>query len=77
MNKSPSNLFVLLNTQTSLQTESEHQMIFFLSCFGALFDAEHDTEVKHTLYAGDWIISLSQKLDTDGYLHENNTHKKS
>ena len=33
-------------------------------------------DTDHTLYSGDWNISLSQQMDTDGYLHENNTHNR-
>ena len=35
---------------------------------------ETDPDVEHTLYSADWNISLSQKMDIHGYLHENNTH---
>ena len=37
---------------------------------------ETDPNTEHTLYTGDWNISLSQQLDTQGYLHENNTHNR-
>ena len=39
-----------------------------------LFEMETDPDVEHTLYSGDWNSSLSQQMDTHGYLHENNTH---
>ena len=32
--------------------------------------------MDHTLYSGDWNISLSQQMDTDGYLHKNNKHNR-
>ena len=41
--------------------------------FRTLFEMENDPNIKHTIYTGDWNISLSQQLDTHGYLHENNT----
>ena len=41
-----------------------------------LFKTELETDIDHTLYVGDWNISLSQQLDTQGYLHENNTHNR-
>ena len=37
---------------------------------------ETDPSTEHTIYTGDWNISLSQQLDTHGYLHENNTHNR-
>ena len=138
INKSSSNLFVLLDTRTFQQTESDHQKctphkMFFnsyasnargvtilvkdscpitdikstiivpgnltkfnftykckkyalaaiyapneknINYFQSLFEAELDTNTDHTLYSGDWNISLSQQMDTDGYLHENNTHNR-
>ena len=33
-------------------------------------------DIDHTLYAGDWNISLSQQMDTQGYLHKNNTQNR-
>merc|ERR1712059_53860 len=48
-------------------------MILF---FKTLFKTQIDTDIQHTLYLGDWNISLSQQLDTQGYLHENNTHNR-
>ena len=44
--------------------------------FRALFEMETDPSTEHTIYTGDWNISLSQQLDTHGYLHENNTHNR-
>ena len=44
--------------------------------FETLFEAELDTDIDHTLYAGDWNVSLSQQMDTHGYLHENNTQNR-
>ena len=37
---------------------------------------ETDPITEHTLYTEDWNISLSQQLDTHGYLHENNYHNR-
>ena len=47
-----------------------------LQFFHTLFESELDPNTDHTLYAGDWNISLSQQMDTDGYLHENNTQNR-
>ena len=47
-----------------------------LQFFHTLFEAELDTNTDHILYAGDWNISLSQQMDTDRYIHENNTHNR-
>ena len=44
--------------------------------FRALFEMETYPNTEHNIYTGDWNISLSQKLDTHGYLHENNTHNR-
>ena len=44
--------------------------------FETLFEAELETDIDHTLYAGDWNVSLSQQMDTHGYLHENNTQNR-
>ena len=44
--------------------------------FQTLFEAELDNDTDHTLYAGDWNISIFQQMYTDGYLHENNTHNR-
>ncbi len=44
--------------------------------FHTLFESELDPNTDHVLYAGDWNISLSQELDTSGYLHQNNVHNK-
>jgi hypothetical protein len=41
-----------------------------------LFEMETDPSIEHTIYTGDWNISLSQQMDTHGYLHENNTHNR-
>ena len=138
LNKSHSNLFVLLDTRTSLETEKEHQkctpnkmyfnsyksnargvtilvkdscpitditstiiypgnLIKFnftyedekfslaalyapnekdIKFFETLFEAELDTDIDHTLYAGNWNVSLSKQMDTHGYLHENNTQNR-
>ena len=138
INKSLANFFVLLDTRTSLETESEHQKctkhrMFFnhlrsnargvtilvkdscpitdiestiifpgnltklnftfkgerfslgalyapnekdINFFKTLFKTQLDTDVDHTIYLGDWNISLSQQMDTNGYLHENNTQNR-
>ena len=47
-----------------------------LHFFHTLFESELDPNTDHTLYAGDWNVSLSQQMDTDGYLHENNTQNR-
>ncbi len=47
-----------------------------LQIFHTLFESELDPNTEHVLYAGDWNITLSQELDTDGYLHENNVHNR-
>ena len=47
-----------------------------LPFFHTLFEAENNLNVDHTLYAGDWNVSLSQQMDTHGYLHENNTQNR-
>ena len=47
-----------------------------LQFFHTLFEAENDPNTDHTLYAGDWNISLSQQMDTHGYLHENNNQNR-
>ena len=41
-----------------------------------LFEAESDPNTDHTLYPGHWNISLSQQMETHGYLHENNTQNR-
>ena len=46
------------------------------SFFQTLFEAENYPNVDHTLYTGDWNISLYQQIDTYGYLHENNTNNR-
>ena len=56
----------------ALYTPNEKDIKFFES----LFEAELETDINHTLYPGDWNISLSQQLDTQGYLHENNTQNR-
>jgi exonuclease III len=138
INKSPSNLFVLIDTRTSPETEIEHQKctkhkMYFNhlrsnargvavlvkdSCpitdiestvifpgnitkfnfthkgekfstgtlyapnnkdihfFETLFKDKLDTDADHTMYLGDWNISLSQQMDTHGYLNENNTENR-
>ena len=47
-----------------------------LEFFHTLFEAELDPNTQHILYAGDWNVSLSQELDTSGYIHENNTQNR-
>merc|ERR1712239_36733 len=47
-----------------------------LQFFHTLFEAEHDPNTEHILYAGDWNVSLSQTLDTSGYLHQNNVQNR-
>ena len=47
-----------------------------LQLFHTLFEAENDPNTDHTLYAGNWNISLSQQMDTHGYLHENNNQNR-
>ena len=44
----------------------------YIPFFQALFEMETYPATEHTLYTGDWNISLSQQLDT----HENNTHTR-
>ena len=44
--------------------------------FQAIFEMETEPDTEHTLHTGDWNVSLSQQLDTHGYLHENNTHNR-
>ena len=53
-----------------------HYMPKDIPFFQALFEMETDPNTEHTLYTGNWNISLSQQLDTQGYLHENNTHNR-
>ena len=43
-----------------------------LPFYQKLFEMETDPQYTHTIYLGDWNISLNQQLDTQGYLHENN-----
>ena len=45
-----------------------------IKIFETLFEAQLDTDADHTIYLGDWNISLSQQMDTHGYLHEHNTY---
>jgi hypothetical protein len=47
-----------------------------LEFFHTLFEAELDPNIQHILYAGDWNVSLSQELDTSGYMHENNIQNR-
>merc|ERR1712239_63499 len=47
-----------------------------LQFFHTLFQAEHDHSSEHVLFAGDWNVSLSQTLDTSGYLHQNNVQNR-
>ncbi len=47
-----------------------------LQFFHTLFESELDPNTEHVLYAGDCNISLSQELDTSGYLHQNNVHNR-
>merc|ERR1712082_41936 len=44
--------------------------------FHTLFEAELDPNIQHILYAGDWNVSLSQELDTSGYMHKNNIQNR-
>ena len=48
----------------------------YIPFFQALFEMETYPATEHTLYTGDWNISLSQQLDTHCYLHKNNTHNR-
>ena len=50
------------------------QIVKISHFFQKMFEMEIDPEIEHTLYSGDWNISLSQQMDTYGYIHENNTH---
>ena len=47
-----------------------------INFFKTLFKTQLDTDIDHTIYLGDWNISLSQQMDTQGYLHENNTQNR-
>ena len=50
------------------------QIVKIYPFFQKMFEMETDPEIEHTLYSGDWNISISQQMDTHRYLHENNTH---
>ena len=50
-------------TLVALYAPNEKDIQFFET----LFEAELDTDSDHTLYSGDWIISLSQWTPMDTY----------
>ena len=56
----------------ALYAPNEKDIIFFKT----LFKTQLDTEIDHTIYLGDWNIALSQQMDTQGYLHKNNTQSR-
>ena len=56
----------------ALYAPNSKDLLFFHS----LFQAENDPNTDHTLYTGDSNTSLTQQMDTHGYLHENNPQNR-